>query len=68
MSHRAWASACAARCLSLIAGVSSFALSSSVGAVSIDWTPVGNAGNACETQDQGCFGAVGYEYAIGTTR
>jgi sulfatase modifying factor 1 len=35
-------------------------------AVTIDWTPVGNAGNACETQTQGCFGAVGYEYLIGT--
>jgi formylglycine-generating enzyme required for sulfatase activity len=35
-------------------------------AVTMDWTFVGNPGNACETQTQGCFGAVGYEYQIGT--
>jgi formylglycine-generating enzyme required for sulfatase activity len=35
-------------------------------AVTIDWTPVGNPGNACDTQSQGCFGAVGHDYQIGT--
>jgi formylglycine-generating enzyme required for sulfatase activity len=36
-------------------------------AVTIDWTPVGDPGNACETQfSDGCFGAVGYRYNIGT--
>ncbi len=28
-------------------------------AVSIEWVEVGDPGNACETQSQGCFGAVG---------
>ena len=35
-------------------------------AVAIDWTFVGNPGNACETQSQGCFGAVAYPYQIST--
>ena len=33
--------------------------------VTIDWVTVANAGNSCETQSQGCFGAVSYEYRIG---
>ena len=33
-------------------------------AVTIDWVSVGGAGNACETQSQGCFGAVSYDYQI----
>ncbi len=33
-------------------------------AVTIDWVTVGDPGNACDTQPQGCFGAVGYEYQI----
>src|SRR5439155_10027336 len=37
----------------------------SASAVTMDWTPVGNPGNACKTQTQGCFGAVGYTYNIG---
>src|SRR5262250_2458611 len=41
-------------------------ITSSASAVTIDWTPVGNAGNACETQSDGCYGAVGYAYSIGT--
>jgi len=32
--------------------------------VTIDWVGVGNPGNACDTQSQGCFGAVGYYYRI----
>jgi formylglycine-generating enzyme required for sulfatase activity len=33
--------------------------------VEIDWVTVGDPGNACDTQSQGCFGAVPYEYQIG---
>jgi formylglycine-generating enzyme required for sulfatase activity len=33
-------------------------------AVTIDWVTVGNPGNACDTQSQGCFGAVAYTYQI----
>jgi formylglycine-generating enzyme required for sulfatase activity len=35
-------------------------------AVAMAWTPIGNPGNACDPQSQGCFGAVGYAYNIGT--
>jgi formylglycine-generating enzyme required for sulfatase activity len=46
-------------------------IASSAAAVTMDWTPIGNPGNACEPQPDtgagaGCFGAVGYEYSIGT--
>jgi len=34
--------------------------------LTMDWTPIGNPGNACDPQSQGCFGAVGYAYSIGT--
>jgi formylglycine-generating enzyme required for sulfatase activity len=34
-------------------------------AVEIDWVTVGDPGNACETQSQGCFGSVAYIYRIG---
>src|SRR5438874_9431990 len=40
--------------------------SSSASAVTMDWTPVGNPGNACSNTPFGCFGAVGYSYSIGT--
>ncbi|MBW2422485.1 MAG: SUMF1/EgtB/PvdO family nonheme iron enzyme [Deltaproteobacteria bacterium] len=30
----------------------------------IDWVTVGDPGNACDTQSQGCFGSVAYEYRI----
>ena len=33
--------------------------------VTIDWVTVGDPGNGCDTQSQGCFGAVAYEYRIG---
>ena len=33
--------------------------------VTFDWVTVGEPGNACDTQSQGCFGAVSYEYRIG---
>jgi formylglycine-generating enzyme required for sulfatase activity len=41
-------------------------IASSASAVTMDWTPIGNPGNACDPQSQGCFGSVGYEYKIGT--
>jgi sulfatase modifying factor 1 len=34
--------------------------------ITIAWTSVGNPGNTCARQSQGCFGAVGYKYQIGT--
>jgi hypothetical protein len=30
----------------------------------MDWTPIGNPGNACDPQSQGCFGTVGYAYGV----
>ena len=33
--------------------------------VDIEWVIVGDPGNLCDTQPQGCFGAVAYEYQIG---
>ena len=36
-------------------------------AVNIDWVTVGGAGNTCDTQNQGCFGAVAQEYQIAKT-
>jgi formylglycine-generating enzyme required for sulfatase activity len=36
-------------------------------ALDIDWVDVGDPGNACDTQSQGCFGSVGYSYRIGST-
>ena len=32
----------------------------------MEWTSIRNPGNACDPQLQGCFGAVGYAYQIGT--
>ena len=32
--------------------------------VTIDWVTVGNPGNACDTQPQGCFGSVANAYRI----
>jgi formylglycine-generating enzyme required for sulfatase activity len=34
-------------------------------AVTIDWVTVGDPGNTCDTQTEGCFGAVAYQYRIG---
>ena len=51
---------------SLAVSLALFALAPAASAVSIAWTPVGNAGNACDAQAQGCFGAVNYDYLIGT--
>jgi sulfatase modifying factor 1 len=41
-------------------------IASSASGVTMDWTPIGNPGNACDVQFQGCFGAVSYRYSIGT--
>ena len=52
---------------------SSLLLASSAPAVTMNWSFVGNPGNACDPQSggygsgpAGCFGAVGYDYYIGT--
>jgi sulfatase modifying factor 1 len=36
-------------------------------AVNIDWVTVGGAGNACDAQTNGCFGAVAQEFRIAKT-
>jgi hypothetical protein len=41
-----------------------FLLGAPASAVTIDWVGVGDAGNTCETQSQGCFGAVAYDYRV----
>ena len=38
-----------------------------VAAVTIDWVTVGDPGNACDVQSQGCFGAVADVYRISAT-
>jgi formylglycine-generating enzyme required for sulfatase activity len=42
----------------------SLLIASSASAVSMDWTPIGDPGNACDPQSPGCFGAVDYSYSI----
>jgi formylglycine-generating enzyme len=44
----------------------SLLIASSASAVTMAWTPIGNPGNVCDPQSQGCFGAVAYSYSIGT--
>jgi sulfatase-modifying factor enzyme 1 len=49
----------------------SLVIASSASAVTMAWTPIGNSGNACDPQPDtgagaGCFGAVSYNYSIGT--
>ena len=58
---RTSAAVAALLCAALLLG------SSSASAVTIPTVPVGNAGNAGEVQSQGTFGAVAYDYRIGTT-
>jgi len=41
------------------------AVSGGAQAVDFDWVTVSDPGNACDTQSQGCFGAVAYAYQIG---
>jgi formylglycine-generating enzyme required for sulfatase activity len=43
----------------------SLLIASSASAVTMDWTLVGDPGNDCDLQPQGCFGSVGYSYEIG---
>jgi sulfatase modifying factor 1 len=50
---------CSSLLLSLVIG-------STASAVTMDWTPIGNPGNPCDPQLQGCFGAVDYSYNLGT--
>ena len=49
--------------LSVAAALSLFAPTASAEVV-IDWVTVGDPGNACEIQSQGCFGAVAEPYRI----
>ncbi len=39
-------------------------LAPAASAVNIEWVAVGDPGNACDPQSQGCFGAVSYDYQI----
>jgi hypothetical protein len=32
--------------------------------VTMDWLTIDDPGNACDTQSEGCFGAVAYSYRI----
>jgi formylglycine-generating enzyme required for sulfatase activity len=57
---------CVARLRLIGIGLLTFALGSTASAVTMNWTPVGDVGNACDPQSQGCFGAVEYSYLIGT--
>jgi len=50
---------CASLLLSLV-------ITLSASAVTMEWTPIGDPGNACDTQVSGCYGAVAYAYNIGT--
>jgi formylglycine-generating enzyme required for sulfatase activity len=50
----------------VVVAVVSIGTSASAVPVTIDWTLIGNPGNACDPESQGCFGAVGYGYDIGT--
>ena len=49
----------------LLAGACAALLAGPAPAVVIDFVPIAAAGNACDVQPQGCFGAVPYDYAIG---
>jgi formylglycine-generating enzyme required for sulfatase activity len=45
----------------------SLLIASAASAVTMDWTPIANPGNACDPQFGGsCRGGVGYAYEIGT--
>lgn len=50
--------------LSLLLPMALLLLSPQASAVTVDWVTVGNPGNACDTQTQGCFGAVAESYRI----
>jgi sulfatase modifying factor 1 len=64
-AHSSW--------LPLLGAVLSLALAQSATAVTMEWTVIGSPGNACDLQpdpwengNPDCFGAVGYDYSIGT--
>jgi formylglycine-generating enzyme required for sulfatase activity len=51
----------------------SLLIASPVSAVTMDWTPIGNPGNACDPQlagpsgnPSGCFGSIAYSYSLAT--
>ena len=49
----------------------SLGIASSAAAVAMDWTPIGDPGNACDPQGLSfgeliCLGSVGYSYNVGT--
>ena len=48
-----------------LAALSLFSLSLPASAITVDMVAVGNPGNGCDSQSQGCFGAVTYHYQIG---
>jgi formylglycine-generating enzyme required for sulfatase activity len=54
-----------ARTFWLLLAVAFFWFTTPASAVDVDWVTVGDPGNACDTQSQGCFGAVAYAYRIG---
>ncbi len=56
-----------ARSLFLPLVAASLFLAPAASAVTIDWVTVGAPGNACDTQSQGCFGAVAETYRISAT-
>lgn len=42
-------------------------LSAPASAVAFDWVAIGDPGNACDVQSQGCFGSVPREFSISAT-
>ena len=56
-----------ALCLWLPVIAAAFCATPASSAVTIDWVTVGGAGNACDTQATGCFGAVTQTYRIAKT-
>jgi len=58
------AKAGAVRTFSILLTCGAVLLGAPASAVTIDWVSVGDSGNACDTQSQGCFGAVAYDYQI----
>ncbi len=56
-----------ARSLWLPLVAASLFLAPAASAVTIDWVTVGDPGNACDTQSDGCFGSVAETYRISET-
>ena len=55
-----------ARTLVHLLALCSFWIASAASAVTLTLSPVGDAGNACDTQATGCFGSVATNYWMGT--